>query len=125
MSMETTQMNKVFEYINLDYLDMMADGDNEMKKVMLDMLFEEMPIELEKMKSLCAQGEWNELSSVSHKMKSTLSFVGNETMTNSNKTLEVMAKAETETETFLGLINTLIEMWPKVKGELTVVYNTL
>ena len=36
MSMQTTEnMNKIFEHINLDYLDMMADGDNEMKKVML------------------------------------------------------------------------------------------
>jgi len=104
---------------------MMADGDNEMKKVMLDMLFEEMPLELEKMKTLCDQGNWNELSSVCHKMKSTLSFVGNDVMTNSNKTLELMSKSETETESFPDLVNTLIEMWPKVKVELTEVHNSL
>ena len=125
MSIDTNQMNKTFEYINLDYLDMMADGDNEMKKVMLDMLFEEMPVELEKMKSLCQKNDWQELSSVCHKMKSTLSFVGNDTMTNSNKTLELMSKAENETESFPGLVDTLMDMWPKVKVELQQVHNTL
>jgi len=126
MSMQTTEnMNKVFEYINLDYLDMMADGDNEMKKVMLGMLFEEMPVELEKMQELCAANSWQDLSGACHKMKSTLSFVGNDTMTNTNKTLEIMAKEETETESFSGMINTLIEMWPKVKVELQGVHDAL
>jgi len=126
MSMETTdQMNKVYEHINLEYLDMMADGDNEMKKVMLGMLFEEMPLELEKMQNECATEQWEELSSTCHKMKSTLSFVGNDSMTNANKTLEVMAKAATETESFPDLVQTLVDMWPKVKVELQAVHDGL
>ncbi len=126
MSIETTnQMNKVFEYINLDYLDMMADGDNDMKKVMLGMLFEEMPEELEKMQQLCQAKDWQELSSVAHKMKSTLSFVGNDTMTNANKTLEVMSKAETETESLAEMVTTIVEMWPKVLNELKGVHDNL
>lgn len=126
MSMQTTEkMNKVFEYINLDYLDMMADGDDEMKKVMLGMLFEEMPVELDKMHELCTTSNWQELSAACHKMKSTLSFVGNDTMTNTNKTLEIMSKEETETESFPDMINTLIEMWPKVKIELQGVHDGL
>ncbi len=126
MSMQTTEkMNMVFEYINLDYLDMMADGDNEMKKVMLGMLFEEMPLELEKMQQLCNDSKWQELSGACHKMKSTLSFVGNDTMTNTNKTLEIMSQEETETESFPAMINTLMEMWPKVKVELQGVHDGL
>ena len=126
MSMENTkEMDKVFEYINLDYLDMMADGDNDMKKVMLGMLFEEMPEELEKMQQLCEAKDWQELSSVAHKMKSTLSFVGNDEMTNANKTLEIMTKSETEAESFSGLVNTIVEMWPKVLVELQGVHDSL
>jgi len=126
MSMQTTEnMNKVFEYINLDYLDMMADGDDEMKKVMLGMLFEEMPVELEKMKQLCNDGSWQDLSSACHKMKSTLSFVGNDVMTNTNKSLEIKSHEGTETETFAGMVDTLIDMWPKVKVELQGVHDAL
>ena len=83
---------KVYNFINLDYLDMMSDGDLEMKKVMLDMLFEELPTELAKMQELANSGEWKELSSVAHKMKSTLSFVGCEAMTNANTDIETICK---------------------------------
>ena len=89
------------------------------------MLFEEMPIELEKMQQLCTASEWKELSGACHKMKSTLSFVGNDTMTNTNKTLEIMSMEETETESFSALINSLIEMWSKVKVELQGVHDGL
>ena len=83
---------KVYNFINLDYLDMMSDGDLEMKKVMLDMLFEELPTELAKMQELANSGEWKELSSVAHKMKSTLSFVGCDAMTTANTDIETICK---------------------------------
>jgi len=83
---------KVYSFINLDYLDMMSDGDLEMKKVMLDMLFEELPSELAKMRELTNSGKWKELSSVAHKMKSTLSFVGSDAMTVANTDVETLCK---------------------------------
>ncbi|MFK8010087.1 MAG: Hpt domain-containing protein [Saprospiraceae bacterium] len=83
---------KVYNFINLDYLDMMSDGDLEMKKVMLDMLFEELPTELAKMRELANSEEWKELSSVAHKMKSTLSFVGCDAMTTANTDIETICK---------------------------------
>ena len=83
---------KVYNFINLDYLDMMSDGDLEMKKVMLDMLFEELPTELNKMRELADACNWIELSSVAHKMKSTLSFVGCEVMITSNTDIETICK---------------------------------
>lgn len=126
MSMETTtQMNKVFEYINLEYLNMMADGDDEMKKVMLSMLFEEMPIELETMASLLAKEDWTELSAVCHKMKSTLSFVGNEAMTKANTTLEILTKTAEDTDTYPELLDTITQTWPKVLVELKEVHDSL
>lgn len=83
---------KIYNFINLDYLDMMSDGDLEMKKVMLDMLFEELPTELAKMRELANAGDWKELSSVAHKMKSTLSFVGCDAMTTANIDIETICK---------------------------------
>lgn len=83
---------KVYNFINLDYLDMMSDGDLEMKKVMLDMLFEELPTEVQKMRELANSSEWKDLSSVAHKMKSTLSFVGCDAMTVANTDIETICK---------------------------------
>jgi len=119
MSMQTTNpMSTTYEYINLDYLNMMADGDSEMKKVMLGMLFDEMPGELEKLQANCAEGNWKDLSAVAHKMKSTLSFVGNKEMTTANDTLEHKTKTGEDSETYPDLVNVLITMWPKVQVEL-------
>ncbi|TAK37554.1 MAG: Hpt domain-containing protein [Saprospiraceae bacterium] len=85
-------MTTTITYTNLDYLHLMADGDADMEKVMLGMLLTELPAEFQKMKHLCAAGEWEELSRVSHKMKSTLAFVGNDEMTEANKAIESSAK---------------------------------
>lgn len=123
--MITTDNSSAYQHINLDYLDMMSDGDNDMKKVMIEMLFDELPQEIEKMKSLYQQQSWDELSAVSHKMKSTLSFVGNDAMTNANKVIEIAAKEKTDTDQINGLLATLSEQFPKAISELKVEFDKL
>ena len=59
-----------YKFINLEYMEMMSDGDDSMKKIMLEMLLEELPLEIEKMDTLCQEKNWTELSAVSHKLKS-------------------------------------------------------
>ncbi len=117
----TNQMSdNGYAHINLAYLELMADNDPEMKAVMLDMLLDELPEELEKMKNHFASGSWEDLGSVSHKMKSTLAFVGNEEMTAANKDIETMAKDGAEAGKLERLLNVLVEMCPKVMAELKV-----
>ncbi|MEL6862958.1 MAG: Hpt domain-containing protein [Bacteroidota bacterium] len=113
-----TMNDNAYNYVNLDYLDMMSDGDDEMKKVMLDMLFEELPEEVSKMRSLLQSRDIKELGAVSHKMKSTLAFVGNPEMTDANKQIEELAKSDSESDQFSGLIHILEELIPKAIAEL-------
>lgn len=109
---------KVYNFINLDYLDMMSDGDLEMKKVMLDMIFEELPTELAKMRELTNSGDWNELSSVAHKMKSTLSFVGCDVMTIANTDIEIICKKESDTSMVSAKMEILENNLDSVMAEL-------
>lgn len=109
---------KCYKYINLEYLEMMADGDDSMKQVMLEMLLEELPQEIEKLSALCHESNWSEVSSVSHKLKSTLAFVGNDEMTNSNKNIEVLAKDVSETHQIPALIQHLAKLCPSAVVEL-------
>jgi HPt (histidine-containing phosphotransfer) domain-containing protein len=105
---KTTQAdNNTTSMINLDYMDMMSDGDADMKKVMLEMLLEEIPQELLKMREVYASADWSGLASVSHKMKSTLAFVGNDPMTNANKELETIGKTQDGTDRVSALIDVL------------------
>ena len=87
-------MNTNFQFIDLSYLDLMADGDDDMKQTMIEMLLDEVPTEMEKMTDLHQSEDWKELREVSHKMKSTLSFIGNSAMTEANKTVENIAKSQ-------------------------------
>ena len=116
---------KIYKYINLDYLEMMSDGDDSMKKTMLEMLLEELPLEFGKMTELLEQENWETLNSVSHKMKSTLAFVGNEEMTNANKQIELMAKSDPSTESLKDLINSLERLCPMVISELEEEFSKL
>ena len=110
--------DSAYVYINLDYLNLMIDGDNDMKKVMLEMLFDELPTEIEKMNMHAANHNWQELKAVSHKMKSTLAFVGNDVLTVSNQEIEQIAKSESRTERVPALLEKIGVLAPKVLAEL-------
>ena len=100
--------------INLDYLRLMADNDDEMIQTMLGMLLEELPEEIGLIRELCQTEDWGELTRVSHKMKSTLAFVGNDAMTNANKELERTTKYNTDLHLVPSLVATLNAHLPKV-----------
>ena len=100
--------------INLDYLHLMADNDDEMIQTMLGMLLEELPEEMGKIRELCQAENWDELTRVSHKMKSTLAFVGNDAMTNANKDLERTTKYKTDMHLIPGLVATLDAHLPQI-----------
>lgn len=104
--------------INLDYLRLMADNDDEMIQTMLTMLLEELPAEMAKLEELCAVENWDDLTKVSHKMKSTLAFVGNDTMTHANKELERLTKYKTDLHLAPGLVSTLLSHLPAVMAAL-------
>jgi len=98
----------------------MSDGDDSMKKVLLEMLIEELPDEIVKMRALEQSSNWDELCSVSHKMKSTLSYVGNDVMTTANKTIEKNTKNSSDLNEMPNLMNTLETNLDRVMAELKI-----
>ncbi len=112
--------SNTYQFINLEYLELMSDGDNGMKKVLLEMLLEELPVEMDKMKELATASSWAELSEVSHKMKSTLAYVGNDDMTVANKTVEVLCKSEQDLDQIPVLVNTIYSCMERVIPELKI-----
>ena len=116
----TTSMNKSgYEFINLEYMEMMSDGDDSMKKIMLEMLITELPEELQKMTICVSASAWEEMCSVSHKMKSTLAFVGNDSMTAANREIESLSKSgDSNMTTISNHMDTLNNLCPSVVEEL-------
>lgn len=114
-----------YKYIDLSYLDLMADGDREMKKTMLGMLLEEPAEEMERMREHAKNEDWEALHQVSHKMKSTLSFVGNEEMTELNKKIEINARKTTETEKLEAWTVRLAELFTAARVEIKAAHDAL
>jgi HPt (histidine-containing phosphotransfer) domain-containing protein len=96
----------------------MADGDRDMEQTMLEMLISELPEEFEKMRSHLAAQEWDRLGKVSHKMKSTLAFIGNDEITNANREIEQSAKHLNNLERIPELMSIFAEHLPAVMEEL-------
>ncbi len=107
-----------FNYINLSYLKNMVGGDAEMMQTMLDMLVEEIPDEMTKMVDSLTVENWEDIFQVSHKMKTTLGFVGNEDMTNINKSLEHAARHRVNLEEIPTMVIKLKELSHHVVAEL-------
>jgi len=114
-----------FQHINLDYLDLMSDGDDDMKKVMIEMLLEEVPMEVGKMNQVHEIGDWNELKEVSHKLKSTLAFLGNPTLTTANEEVETIAKTESDLDKLPNLLESITTTYPLALDELKTVFATM
>jgi len=117
-------MSTTYQFINLSYLDLMSDGDEEMKATMIEMLLEEVPEEMSKMQDLYEAKDWKELREVSHKMKSTLSFIGNDAMTTANQQVEEIAKDGEGTDALPALLATLLEIYPKALEELKMEFDS-
>lgn len=114
-----------FRYISLDYLDKMSGGDQDTQKLLLEMLINELPQATTEMKQLFASQNWADLRNASHKMKSTLAFVGNQKMTRANKKiLETLTNSKTG-QHLQREMQLLEDLAPKVLLELRKVYSGL
>lgn len=116
---------KTYQHLNLEYLELMTAGDADMKKMMLDILFEELPVEVEMLSTHYAAAAWDDLKSVSHKLKSTLAFVGNAIMTAANDKIEHNAMYVENTSDIPSLITQVKDLVPLVMEELREYYASL
>lgn len=106
------------QHINLAYLHLMSDGDLETEQTILSMLIHEIPTEIQLMRTALTEGNWNVLREVSHKMKSTLSFIGNPKMTEANTEIELLCKTNPDVSRIKDLLPIMEAELPDVLAEL-------
>jgi HPt (histidine-containing phosphotransfer) domain-containing protein len=108
-----------YKYINLEYLELLSEGDVEMTNTIIEMLIKEIPTELDKMEIANANKDWEELFVIAHKMKSTLSYVGNESMISANSQIENSTRHKQNFDIIADKLETLLSLCTKVVDELT------
>jgi HPt (histidine-containing phosphotransfer) domain-containing protein len=111
-----------FRHINLEYLETMTDGDADMMQTMLEMLIAEIPEEMDKMMQYSKSEDWNEVFQISHKMKTTLSYIGNIEMIELNKQIEHDARHRENIATLPARVSQLCAMSVPVVEELGQAY---
>jgi HPt (histidine-containing phosphotransfer) domain-containing protein len=105
-------------HIQLDYLELMTQGDRELQQTMLGMLLEELPEAMQSIQTLFAAGNQEEMHGVCHKLKATLPFVGNAALESTNKMLEEAAKSGDRSGLAASLVESMASLLPPVLQEL-------
>jgi HPt (histidine-containing phosphotransfer) domain-containing protein len=118
-------MNTGFKYIDLGYLVRSTDGDRALQKTMLGTLVRELPVELARLRTLLAAGDWNGLGMVSHRLRTTLAFAGNASMIDIVTEMERIAGDGAGRERLPELLAGLEALAPGVLRELQTAADTL
>ena len=105
------------QFINLEYLEIMTDGDQEMKKTMLELFLDEPVSDIKLLNNLFKQNDIVTLAFVSHKLKSTFAFLGNERLSSLIKSINDNAKNNINIEGIQAQINELQDLFSLVLEE--------
>jgi HPt (histidine-containing phosphotransfer) domain-containing protein len=74
--------------LDLTHLRLFTLGDADTEKMMLNEIAIELKSETGKLKDMIAQQDWLSLSRATHKLKTTLPFLGNQQLIKLNKEIE-------------------------------------
>jgi HPt (histidine-containing phosphotransfer) domain-containing protein len=115
----------IFKFINFAYLDSLIDGDVETKQVIISTLLEEVPEEMGQLQKALAISDWNTFHEVSHKLKSTLAYIGNDAIFEANQNM-MMASRSTDNLAQIPIWLSEVEnLWEDIKPELNTALEEL
>jgi len=86
-------MPNPYKYINLEYLESITDGNNELVKELVNIFIEQVPEFNEGFEEGIEKGDWSLIAAVAHKAKSSVMSMGMDELGNKDlKNLELLAK---------------------------------
>ncbi len=96
------------EKIDLTYLETLADGSSELIVELMQIFIDQVPEFIEEMNSYYDNKDWEALSAIAHKSKSSIDIVGLKELQIKLKTLELDAKEAKNTDTYRKIIDEFI-----------------
>ncbi len=113
------------EYINLNYLNEISEGDNQLISEMIDIFISEVPSYLKMMHKYQEDKDWDALGKLAHKAKASSSIMGMGQLTNELKDLELLAKENREPGLYLALVKRIENQFNSAIKELKLISKTL
>lgn len=108
----------IFKFINFTYLDSLIDGDVETKQVIIATLLEEVPEEIGQLKATLATNDWNTFHEVSHKLKSTLAYIGNDAIFDANQNMMISSRSGENLAQIPQWLSEVENLWKDIQPEL-------
>lgn len=93
-----------FKHINMDYLDEISEGNQDLACDLIEMFIKQVPIFNEQLDRLYKNGDFILLSKLAHKIKSSVAMMGISELTSDMKTLELIAKEGKDSEKYPSYI---------------------
>ena len=106
------------KYINLDYLNEVSGGDENVKKQIIEMFLTQMSEVSETLKTALKNSDYKTLSETAHLAKSSLRIMGIEDIALKMETLQQTAAQNEKRENYPALINYFLERIPLAEKEL-------
>ena len=109
---------------DLNYLQQMTGNDSAMMKELIELFLSQLADMRRDFKTLTDNKNWDELSRLAHKIKSSSLVMGIERMANDMKELELLAKAGQNFENYPEYFARFITMSDSVEVELKTYLNS-
>ncbi|MBT3244042.1 MAG: Hpt domain-containing protein [Bacteroidetes bacterium] len=111
-------MATLFTFANLDYLESMSMGSQEMINEMIQIFLDQIPEFTNGMKELLAEQKYSELGSLAHKAKSSVAVMGMDELAKVLKTLELTAKNGDSIEDYPKLVQSFLDQIETTEQEM-------
>lgn len=107
-----------FKHINLDYLNEMSDGSQDLVRDLINMFIKQVPVFSEQLDVCYKNGDYVSLGKLAHKIKSSVAMMGIMELTSDMKTLEMIAKDGIDVEKYSVYISKFKEISSEAVNEL-------
>lgn len=108
------------KHLDLDYLESLIGDDKDTKMIILSTLLEEVPQEISLLEQLLATKDWNAFHEVSHKLKSTLAYLGNQDIFDANQHLMMSARNMENLESVPQYLEIVKAKWAEIEPEVEI-----
>ncbi|MDX2287135.1 MAG: response regulator [Bacteroidia bacterium] len=125
VSLENGAPMSQFRYINLDYLHEISNGDTGIIRKTIDKFLETTPEMLDTLDRHLASASYSDLGKAAHKLKSSVAFLGIESIRETIIRIESISKTPDDPAPLAGLVATVRSTVEQAYGELRAALRTL
>jgi HPt (histidine-containing phosphotransfer) domain-containing protein len=110
-----------YKYINLEYINELADGETEFLVHIIDSYLASIPVDMGKLGDAIKEQNYEQVAFYCHKLKGSLNFIGSSEYAAIFETMEINARKQTDIEKMPAMLAEVASYVESVTAELVQV----